>query len=322
MIRAWSDALVRHRRGVLTSGIVVAVASVALAPAYPIVVFPAVGGIFGVGFILALTMAWRLNRHPPDTLIASAAERTLRTPDLGIGVAFMLVAVQMAVVFAGFGAEEAAAGRSWGIGVLGAAGFGLLLACTWRAAWRGNGITLRPDGLEARKGAGTLHVPWDALSAKAAEPGDVPGEIKLDYARPGLVRTAGLMPSRATVSFEGADRDAVLSAIRLYAREPGRRYAMGTAAEGGTLRAEVVGSPERNKPPAPPPTVGAIVFQVILALALLAGSVAFSNALGDSHHILTTIVGGLVTPIAGGAIVSAIRGMRARRRSSPDQVFS
>jgi hypothetical protein len=29
-----------------------------------------------------------------------------------------------------------------------------------------------------------------------------------------------------------------------------------------------------------------------------------------------------VTPIAGGAIVSAIRGMRARRRSSPDQVFS
>jgi hypothetical protein len=44
---------------------------------------------------------------------------------------------------------------------------------------------------------------------------------------------------RATVSFGGADRDAVLSAMRLYAREPGRRYAMGTAAEGGTLRAEV-----------------------------------------------------------------------------------
>ncbi len=217
----------------------------------------------------------------------------------------------MFALSAGFAAEEAAAGRSPWVGLAGAGLTAGLAASLWRAAWRGNGVTLRPQGIEARKGAGTLHIPWDALSPTAALPGDVPHEVRLDYARPGLVSRTGVVPSRATASFEGVDRDFVLAAIRYYAAHPDRRYAIGTAADAEPLRAALATGPERTKPPEPPPA-GTIVGRAVLG-AVLFGVAVGLNVAEDAHPFL----GPLAIPAgvaALGRITSALQGIRARRR--------
>ncbi|MEV0901716.1 hypothetical protein [Actinoplanes sp. NPDC049802] len=113
----------------------------------------------------------------------------------------------------------------------------LILVTFWTAALRGNGVRLRPEGIEDRQPFGSFFVPWDALGAPwASRPS---GEkVTLVVADEGRVRRRGLrFGGTASLTRVGADPDVLARAVVEYASRPEQRAAIGTPGELERLRA-------------------------------------------------------------------------------------
>jgi len=307
-----SKIVVRRRRGLIAGGVVLAVAQIVAAPVAPVPVFVACAAICISLLVVAIADGWRHNRRPPAAFEIDEQDRSFRTPRLANGVLLMLAALQLLAAFAGATTWSAAHGDFFWTGAAGTLGMGALLATNAQAAWRGHGLTLRPDGIQADKQAGSLVIPWDALVAERPGRGDERWKIKLGYARPDLVTSTGWVRTRDEVTIEGTDEEFVLSAIHTYATEPGRRHAIGTVAEHDLLVADRPATPPRKAEPATP---GRTVARTIGGLALFLGAVALQTALDDRYHYVAMA---MVFPGAAGLglLGRAFTGFRAARRQT------
>jgi hypothetical protein len=180
----------------------------------------------------------------------------------------------------------------------------------WRALWRGYGLVLRPDRIEARKAVGTLVIPWEALAAEQPGYGARWWEIKLAYARPELVVSTGFTPVRDVVVFEGVHPDFVVKAIATYAAEPGRRHAIGTVAELERLREGMPAQLRGIREIVEPAPIGTTVRRVVAGLTFLIGGDAVAAVPGWLHF-----VGLPVSLIGVRFLYLAVTGFRAARRA-------
>ena len=99
------------------------------------------------------------------------------------------------------------------------------------AVWRGVGVQLGPDGLTDRSMLGNLVVPWDALTTTSLPP-TTPTALflRLTYARPELVRTAGLPLTRRRIRTDTVNALFLAHAMHHYLVHPERRQRIGTTA--------------------------------------------------------------------------------------------
>lgn len=99
------------------------------------------------------------------------------------------------------------------------------------AAWRGIGVQLGTDGLQDRSMLGTLTVPWDALTT-ASLPPTTPSALflQLTYARPDLIRAAGLPLTRRRIRTDTVNALFLTHTLHHYLVHPERRQRIGTAA--------------------------------------------------------------------------------------------
>ncbi|MGI5175878.1 hypothetical protein ACQEVZ_06045 [Dactylosporangium sp. CA-152071] len=99
------------------------------------------------------------------------------------------------------------------------------------AAWQGIGVRLGPDGLQDRSVLGTLAVPWDALTT-ASLPAITPSALflQLTYARPDLIRVAGLPLTRRQIRTDTVNALFLAHTMHHYLVHPERRQRIGTAA--------------------------------------------------------------------------------------------
>ena len=97
--------------------------------------------------------------------------------------------------------------------------------------WRGMGVRLGPDGLKDRSVLGTLTVPWDALTTSSLPPTTPTALVlRLTYARPELVRAAGLPLTRRRIRTDTVNALFLAHAVHHYLVHPERRRGIGTAA--------------------------------------------------------------------------------------------
>lgn len=100
------------------------------------------------------------------------------------------------------------------------------------AGWRGLSVQLRPEGVCQRDFAGSLTVPWEALSpGRPSRPRANASTLTLTYARPELVRRRGLVPSRRWLRIDNVHAWFIADAIRHYVDHPQHRTAIGEPAE-------------------------------------------------------------------------------------------
>ncbi|MGI5183404.1 hypothetical protein ACQEVZ_44815 [Dactylosporangium sp. CA-152071] len=112
------------------------------------------------------------------------------------------------------------------------------------AAWRGVGVQLGPDGVKDRGPLGTLTVPWDALTTASLPPTTPTAlSLRLTYARPDLVRAAGLPLTRTRIRTDTIDALFLAHAVHHYLVHPERRQGIGTAAGYAELMTVLYGAP-------------------------------------------------------------------------------
>jgi hypothetical protein len=309
MITAVSAAVARHRRATLACGTAAAAAVWAAlvasdeAGGFLTGLFLAAGGCLLAAVVLGITDRRRAGRAfeiPPGG-------DAFRTPRGGATVLAGLAHVALVAAFAGPGAWLLRAGAldpAWLLTVV-------LLAAPLPAyaagLWRGVGVTLTAGGLRVDRLAGTLIVPWAALDpAGAADP--LPGgrEVALRYARPGLVRTRGVVPVRDRFAVEGTTTGFAAAAIRWYAADPGRPGAIGTAAEHDRLRRRVTDrAPVEGAAPAP--TAHALALRAAGGVFVFAAGMTAGMLLGPEHAVLGQAT--LLPAVLGlrGAVAAAAR---------------
>jgi hypothetical protein len=257
--------------------------------------------LLGAGFVVAR----RRNRRPPAAFVVDEHDRSFRTPVHVIGLLLGLACLQLT------GMGLALVQQTW-VGLVDAALFGGLLSTMWRALWRGYGLILRPDGIEAGKAAGALVIPWEALASDQPGRGARWWEIKLAYARPELVVSTGFTPVRDVVTFEGVDPDFVIKAIATYAAEPGRRYAIGTVAELERLHEGMPAQLRGIREIVEPAPIRITVRRAVAGLTFLTGGGAVAAVPGWLHF-----VGFPLGWIGTRYLYLAVAGMRATRRARP-----
>lgn len=292
---------VSKRQIALTAALAVMAAEVVLAGRYLTPVALTCLGSTAALVVAALATGWRRNRRPPATFLSDGTG--FRTPVHASSLYFGLLGPQMFTFFLA-GARQAP------IGLAGAALLGAVSIATWRGLWHGVGLTLRPEGIDAARQAGTLHIPWDALATEQPErdPG-TPWEIKLAYADPGRVVATGGHLSRDTVVFEGADPDFVAHAIATYAADPARRAAIGTATELTRLHEDMPAPPRGTRQIVAPERARTTVRRIVTAAALVAAAAAL-NAAPDWLDVLA----GLLLLAAAQQLYRAYQGRRAAHR--------
>lgn len=232
VIAAILRATARHRRAVLTIGVVVAIAgaaAVSLSPSVGRRLFPALALV--VGTLLILGLASWLQPRPA----AFAVQPDV--PAFGTPVRAGPVYQALCVLLAAAGLVCALV-RSVRLGTSGALDFlfpavsVLATALIVTEAWRGLGVQLRPDGVCAQYVLGSLTVPWEALPlGHTNRPADQPPTLRLVCARPELVRRRGRATRKTTLPTDNIDAQFLADAIRHYVLHPEHRAAIGTGAE-------------------------------------------------------------------------------------------
>ncbi|MEU5941022.1 hypothetical protein ABZ807_17925 [Micromonospora sp. NPDC047548] len=294
-----------NRRKVIVAGLGAVVAEVVASAWHPVPVYIGCLASAAVLLVAAVIAGWRRNGQPPAAFLVDEHDRSFRTPVHANGLLLCLASLQL------IGFLLALTQETW-LGLVGGLFFGGILAGTWRAYWRGAGLTLRPSGIEAGKAAGALMIPWEALAPEPPGRGENWGQLKLAYARPELVAATGWTLARDEVVFEGANPDFVAKAIATYADEPDRRHAIGTLAELKRLQEDQAARPPGILEMGEPAPTRTTVRRLIVALVLLAVSIPVAAAAGQGWLRL------LVSPLGwfgGHQFYLAVTGWRAARRA-------
>ncbi|MFF5225383.1 hypothetical protein [Dactylosporangium sp. NPDC000521] len=122
----------------------------------------------------------------------------------------------------------------------------VLTALQIAGVWRGIGVQLGPDGLKDRSLLGTLTVPWDALTTASLPPTTPTALVlRLTYARPELVRVAGLPLTRRQIRTDTVNALFLAHAVHHYLVHPERRQGIGTAAGYTELISALYGAAHR-----------------------------------------------------------------------------
>ncbi|MEU3454177.1 hypothetical protein ABZ671_11305 [Micromonospora sp. NPDC006766] len=238
MIAAILAATARHRRTVLTVGVVAATMDAAVASLMPSGGPRFVSVLAVAGALLILGLASWLQPRParfvaqPDV---PAFNSPVRAGPVCLAIFVLLLAAESA-------ADQLRSLRLGGsLGFLPSAVLTLVLAVlVVVAAWRGLGVQLRPEGVRVREVWGTLTVPWEALPVgQVHRPADQPRTLHLACARPELVRRRGRV-AKETLPTDNIDAQFLADAIRYYVLHPEHRTAIGTEAEYRRLRDALV----------------------------------------------------------------------------------
>ncbi|MEU8262809.1 hypothetical protein AB0C02_19545 [Micromonospora sp. NPDC048999] len=235
MITAILGATARHRRIVLTVGVVLAIMDAAAASLMPSGGRRLVSVLAVAGALLILGLASWLQPRParfmaqPD---APAFASPVRAGPICLAIFVLLLAAESV----GDLLRSVRLGTS--LGSLPAAVLMVVVAAlSVVATWRGLGVQLRPEGVRVREVWGTLTVPWDASPmGQAYRPADQPRILRLACARPELVRRRGRV-AKETLPADNIDAQFLADAIRHYVLHPEHRVAIGTEAEHRRLQA-------------------------------------------------------------------------------------
>jgi hypothetical protein len=238
---ALSRALYRHGRAVIAVAVLVALAGAATmigSEAYRDVVGLSLFGGTVLAFAASLVVLNVVGRRAPRTLELTGDGFT--TPRHGGSLLMMASTLPMIGIGIAAAGIEATAGRHVILGTAGAV-VGLILVAGLAALLRTvPSVDFTHHGITLTRLASTIVVPWDALDPDTPtvheEP---PSHPKLVIARPHLVERRGITGDSNAVIAEAVPIDFLRGAIRVYATDPGRRAAIGTAAELDRLRAEL-----------------------------------------------------------------------------------
>jgi hypothetical protein len=250
MITRLVNATARHRHAILLAGVALAAAYATLtALLLPVSVTLVIFVTVTVPLLVLAVVATRRTGHAafvvrPD-LPAFTAPTHAGPVYLALGV------MAMAGDRIGTTVRNIHAGDWLWIEVLGAGVYLLSIIVAVRPAWHGYDVYLRPDGLYDRRSLGTLIVPWEAVSTAelhrrpgrattiVVPPGafaahdtdatrDRPGEVRLTYAQPRLVRRRGLTGTAQRITTFHVDERFLAAAIGFYAQHAEYRAAIGT----------------------------------------------------------------------------------------------
>ncbi|XVU21579.1 hypothetical protein ACQPZJ_30440 [Actinoplanes sp. CA-054009] len=301
--------LVRHRRKLLLTAVVVAVLAVAGAVRDTTEPGPAVVATLILAGVALLAAA--VSRRPGG---GAGFDQDFRTPRGATPLFVGLALLALLTAAAEFG------GWAWAHGEPGDGGFPLILllavatAGAAPTAWRGAGITLTPDGIRADHLAGRTDVPWTALAPERPFRGS--HHLDLRLAHPDQVKCQGLVVRRQRLPFETTSPDLVAAAIRHYADHPAVRPTIGTPA-GYRHLGDLIHLPIRS--PAPAPVLSGKRVAALAAAAAVtfpAGITLLTVSDGERHgvgRILVEMLGWSVTWTGMGLAAEAWRGLRARR---------
>ncbi|WP_229076620.1 hypothetical protein [Actinoplanes sp. DH11] len=224
-----SATIARHRRPILITAALVVTAVVAARAlgADPDLLAPWLFLILlGTGLLHLVTLAApSVRRRPAAFEVDHEAVHTPRTGTVVLGGVAHLAALGLTALFPD---ETTPMGVPFtpATAVL-FAGFALY----WRALWYGVRLTLTPDGLRNEKYAGTVTIPWPAVSAP--HPTDsTPLRLRLTLTRPDVVEVTGWTTSRRTLEFDGVPVPFVAAAIQHQLNHPDQRATLGAGAAG------------------------------------------------------------------------------------------
>ncbi|MEV4138923.1 hypothetical protein AB0J72_43010 [Dactylosporangium sp. NPDC049742] len=245
MISAILAGVARHPRWVLggavaLAGVLVGVHLLSAPDSDLRYAIPVLPPLLGLAALVLASVA--LTRRRPAAFTVDAGAGVFRTPPpanhvlQAAGSAFMATTMIMAA------ANSRTMQRDWpspdpavrftdDVMVVLACLLVVLIVPQIAAVWRGIGVELGPDGLKDRSALGTLTVPWDALTT-ASLPPTTPSalSLRLTYARPDLVRAAGLPLTRRRISTDTVNALFLAHAVHYYLVHPQRRQGIGTSA--------------------------------------------------------------------------------------------
>ncbi|MFD4207601.1 hypothetical protein ACFWRG_16610 [Micromonospora tulbaghiae] len=241
MIDAISAALVRHRRPILVTGLLVA-GGHATAMGYA----PDVARASALPLLLALTflllaiisMGTRsaaLVVLPRSAAFASPVPAWLVLLTLGLlGQASATVGAYLRSTEAGIATTfDVVVGLPWLV----------LIALLVAAAWRGHSVWLSPDGIRTMGLLGSRMIPWDAGPRVEAESNGMRSlmRLPLTIGNPTLVRRRGLV-GRLAIPADGVQPRFLASVIDHYVAHLDHRAAIGTPDEYRRLVAHLHGT--------------------------------------------------------------------------------
>ncbi|MFF4893335.1 hypothetical protein [Micromonospora chersina] len=241
-------ATVRHRRGVLMLGVLLAlgnVAAVAFAPALgQILFFPLVALALVLVVLALLSLQTR-----PAYFVVQPQIPAFGTPasawKVFLAVCFLLPFSAQVGALMRSGRQDTA----WTPESILHVPWLLLVALLLAEAWRGYGVQLRPYGVRQSWILGSIIVPWEALPvAQMTLPAHRAAALWLAYAEPQLVRRRGIPWRRHALRTDNVDPRFLAAAIHHYVCHPDHRAAIGSHAEYRRLLAALPGRRGGSQP--------------------------------------------------------------------------
>jgi hypothetical protein len=256
IVALWMAVARRNRLAVIVGALVAlgATAALVIPPTEPRALWlglciASVAWFVGMAFVAVAVR----RRIPPDFVVSGAA---LSTPRLNLSLIFALFHFMGLALLIGAGLwplvhEDVFS--SWWVALIVA--LTAPLASYLRGLWCGIGVVLSPDGIRSDRFAGTLTIPWAALTdEQPLQPEAASSGVRLAYAWPDLVRRTGIVARPDHIMFDGTHQRTVADTIAYYAAHPQWRPAIGTASEHERLRDTLAAMPPRGLALQPAPT--------------------------------------------------------------------
>ncbi|MEU7973813.1 hypothetical protein AB0B48_17450 [Micromonospora sp. NPDC049089] len=240
MLDKLSAATVRHRRVVLTLGLLLVVINA---------VIPGSASTVGQRLLILISLAGLVlavvvTRVRPAYLVVQPQVPAFATPGPAWTVFFAVGYLGPASMHIGAMVRATRQGTLSTFDVVIDVLWVVLAALVVTWAWRGHGVRLHPSGVRQTWALGTLTVPWEALLAPQIPPAaDRRQWLPMRITEPRLIRRRGIPRGRAALRTDIVDAGFLAAVIGHYVAHPEHRAAIGGQAEYERLRAALPGHP-------------------------------------------------------------------------------